>query len=192
MHESTSHHFTRHFHDHHGFLDTASIGLLPRVTTESLHRAIDEWSTGTARWHEDWLGQTDIARGLFAKLVHASPELVATGPSTSVMVALIANSLPDGARVLAPNIEFTSNLFPYLAQAHRGVEVITVNEDELAEAIDDTVTLVAISAVQSANGHVSDLTTIKERAAETGTMIAVDATQSAGWLPLHMEGLRNS
>lgn len=181
--------FTAYFEEQHGFLDTASIGLPPKTTTSSLHEAIDRWATGTARWFDDWLGLTDVARDLFATMVNTDARLVTTGPSTSVMVALIADALPPGAKVLTPAIEFTSNLFPYLVQAERGIEVITVDEDRLIEAIDSSITLVAVSAVQSANGHVTDLDAIKERANETGTMVAVDATQAAGWLPLDINGL---
>ncbi|WP_276937169.1 aminotransferase class V-fold PLP-dependent enzyme [Ferrimicrobium acidiphilum] len=181
--------FSIYFEDQHGFLDTASIGLLPKTAANSLHEAVDHWACGTARWFDDWLGLTDSARDLFAKMVHADAHLVATGPSTSVMVALIADALPPGSRVLTPAIEFTSNLFPYLVQAERGIEVISVDEDQLIEAIDSSISLVAVSAVQSANGHVTDLDAIKARASVTGTMIAVDATQAAGWLPLDMNGL---
>ncbi|WP_298346906.1 aminotransferase class V-fold PLP-dependent enzyme [Ferrimicrobium sp.] len=181
--------FTEYFEHQRGFLDTASIGLLPKATAASLHIAIDNWATGKARWFDDWLGKTDIARSLFAKMVGADEQLVATGPSTSVMVALIANALPAGARVLAPAIEFTSNLYPYLVQADRGIEIITVGEDDLIDAIDHSVTLVAVSAVQSASGHVTDLEALKQRAKRTGAMVAVDATQATGWLPLSIDGL---
>ncbi|WP_298211684.1 aminotransferase class V-fold PLP-dependent enzyme [Ferrimicrobium sp.] len=181
--------FLEHFEHQRGFLDTASIGLLPKATAARLHTAIGQWTNGTARWFDDWLGTTDIARSLFANMVGANDRLVATGPSTSVMVALIASALPSGARVLAPAIEFTSNLYPYLVQADRGIEVITVGEDDLIDAVDESITLVAVSAVQSANGHVTDLESLKERTRRTGTMVAVDATQAAGWLPVSIDGL---
>lgn len=182
-------HFAQHFGAHRPFLDTASIGLLPTATVGALHRAIDLSASGEANWFDDWLGSTDTARQLFAEMVKVDASRVATGPSTSVLVALIANSLPKGARILAPEIEFTSNLFPYLIHESRGVEVITVAEEKLVDAIDPSITLVAVSAVQSANGHVTDLDAIRARVRETGTLVAVDATQAAGWLPLTLDGL---
>ena len=90
--------FSIYFEDQHGFLDTASIGLLPKTAANSLHEAVDHWACGTARWFDDWLGLTDSARDLFAKMVHADAHLVATGPSTSVMVALIAEGSVAHAR----------------------------------------------------------------------------------------------
>jgi hypothetical protein len=43
--------------------------------------------------------------------------------------------LPAGARVVVPEIEFTSNLFPWLVHADRGVTVDTVPLEKLADAI---------------------------------------------------------
>ena len=47
---------------------------------------------------------------------------VAIGANTSSMVGLVAASLPDGARVVSAEPEFTSLLWPFLAQG-RGIEV---------------------------------------------------------------------
>ena len=62
--------------------------------------------------------------------------------------------------MLAPEVEFTSTLFPFLVQAHRGVTVRTVPAAELAGAIDASTDVVAFSAVQMATGEVADLDAI--------------------------------
>ena len=89
-----------------------------------------------------------------------------------------------GSRVLAPDVEFTSTLFPFLVQAHRGVTVRTVPAAELAGAIDDSTDVVAFSAVQMATGEVADLAAIAAAAKAHGALTLVDATQACGWLPL--------
>ena len=86
--------------------------------------------------------------------------------------------------MLAPDVEFTSLLFPFLVQEHRGVTVRLVAAHELADAIGPDVDVVAFSAVQMATGEVADLGAIASAAAEHGALTVVDATQSAGWLPL--------
>ena len=83
-----------------------------------------------------------------------------------------------------PDVEFTSTLFPFLVQAHRGVTVRTVPATELADAIDDATDVVAFSAVQMATGEVADLTRIAAAAQAHGALTLVDATQACGWLPL--------
>jgi selenocysteine lyase/cysteine desulfurase len=110
-------------------------------------------------------------------------EWVAIGANASTMVGLVAAALPDGARVLSAEGEFTSALWPFLAQG-RGIEVRTVPLAQLAGAVDARTDVVAFSAVQSSDGRLADLDAITVAAAEHGTLTVVDATQACGWLPL--------
>lgn len=165
------------------YLDTASYGLPPRPAFEALEAALADWQHGRTSW-EHWNGATDRARSTFARLVGMCAEDVATGATVSGLIGLLAASIPDGARVLSADLEFTSLLFPWLAQADRGVEVTTVPVSRLAEAIDARTTVVAFSAVQSATGEVADLDAIVASARHHGALVAVDATQACGWLPL--------
>jgi selenocysteine lyase/cysteine desulfurase len=56
--------------------------------------------------------------------------------------------------------------------------------DHLAESIDGSTDLVAVSAVQSANGRLADLEAIAEAARHHGALTLVDGTQACGWLPI--------
>ena len=109
---------------------------------------------------------------------------VAIGPNVSSMIGVVASAIPDDARVLVPDVEFTSLLFPFLVQQQRGVTVTLVPPRELAGAIDRDVDIVAFSAVQMATGEVADLDGIAAAAAEHEVVTIVDATQAVGWLPL--------
>jgi selenocysteine lyase/cysteine desulfurase len=100
------------------------------------------------------------------------------------LISVVAASIPDGARVLAPDVEFTSLLFPFLVQERRGVSTRLVPSVELAGEIGRDVDVVAFSAVQMATGEVADLDAISLAAAEHGVMTVVDATQAVGWLPI--------
>ena len=53
-----------------------------------------------------------------------------------------------------------------------------------AEAIGPDTTLVADSAVQSADGALADLAAIRAAAAEHRAKTLVDLTQAVGWLPV--------
>jgi selenocysteine lyase/cysteine desulfurase len=167
----------------HPYLNTASYGLPPMPAYEALQQALDEWRHGRTSW-EGWTESVGRARASFARLVGCRSEDVAAGATVSELVGLVAASLPEGARVLVPEVEFTSNLFPWLVQAHRGVEVRTAPLQRLADEVDAATTLVAVSAVQSSNGDVADLAAIADAAAASGALVLVDATQACGWLPL--------
>ena len=109
---------------------------------------------------------------------------VAIGSAVSAFAGLIAASLPAGARVLCAREDFTSVLFPFLAQEPRGVHVDLVALDEIAEALDARHDLVAVSSVQSADGRVAELDALAAAASRHGVRTYVDTTQSMGWLPL--------
>jgi selenocysteine lyase/cysteine desulfurase len=86
--------------------------------------------------------------------------------------------------VVAPDVEFTSLLFPFLVQEHRGVTVRLVPAGELPDALDRDVDIVAFSAVQMATGEVADLDAIAAAAAEHDVVTVVDATQAVGWMAI--------
>jgi selenocysteine lyase/cysteine desulfurase len=165
------------------YLNTASYGLPPRPAWEALQAALADWHEGRTSW-EAWGDSTERARAAFGRLVGVDPGSVAIGASVSQLVGLVAAALPDRARVVAPEIDFASLLYPFLAHEHRGVEVTTVPLDRLADAIDSRTTAVAFSAVQSATGEVADLDAIEAAARHHGALTVVDATQACGWLPL--------
>ena len=171
-----------------GWLNTASYGLPPRPAWQALQEALGDWRHGRTSW-EGWDRSTQRARESFARLVGADARDVAVGSAVSQLVGLMAAALPDGARVLAPAIEFGSNLFPYQMHESRGVTVQTVPVEELVDRIDERVDLVAVSAVQSATGEVADMSAIGAKARAAGALVVADATQAVGWLPVDVAGV---
>ena len=170
------------------YVNTASIGVPPRRAVTALEQALERWRTGRAE-AAGYDALVARARGLFAALVGTTPDRVAIGNQVSTFTGLVASALPDGAHVLAAEEDFTSVLFPFLAHGDRGVQVTTVPLAKLVDAIRPGVDLVAVSAVQSADGRVppGGLDVFAEAAARHGCLTYVDVTQAAGWLPLHAD-----
>lgn len=171
-----------------GWLNTASYGLPPRVAWDEMQAALGDWRHGRVSW-EGWGVSTERARAAFARLVGASPSDVAVGSQVSQMIGVVAASLPAGARVLVPEVEFASNLFPYLVHESRGLVVDTTPLELLVERIDESVDAVALSVVQSADGTVTDLTAVSAAARAADALVVIDATQAVGWLPLAVTGV---
>ena len=169
------------------YLNTASYGLPPRPAWDALQVALEDWRGGRTSW-EHWGSPGEEARASFARIVGVPVETVAIAANVSTLFGLVAASVPDGSRVLAPDVEFTSVLFPFMAQERRGVSVRLVPASELAGEIDADVDVVAFSAVQMATGEVADLDAIAGAAAEHDVMTVVDATQAVGWLPFDASG----
>ncbi len=166
-----------------GHLDAATSGVPPRSAVTAVEAAVTAWSTGTI---DGPAGDEDVERSrtAWATLVGAAPADVACGANVSVFVGLVAAALPAGAEVLVAEGDFTSVLFPLLAQEPRGVHVRQVPLERLVEAIDARTALVAVSAVQSADGRVLDLDALAAAADHHGADVLLDVTQAAGWLPI--------
>jgi selenocysteine lyase/cysteine desulfurase len=163
------------------YCNTASFGLPPRPAWDALQTALEEWRSGSTSW-EHWARTTDDSRAAFARLVGADPGTVAIAANVSELVGSIVTALPAGARVVVPDVEFTSTLFPLLVQER--LDVRTVPAARLADATADGADAVAFSAVQMSNGEVADIDAIVDAAAASGALTICDATQAAGWLPL--------
>ncbi len=165
------------------FLNTATYGLAPRRSWVALQQAQADWRAGTADPVAYDL-PIAAARSAYARLVGVDVARVAVGSQVSVFAGLVAAALPSGAEVLTATGDFTSILFPFFAQAERGVTVREVPLEQLADAVTDRTALVSVSAVQSADGRVADLDALHARCAATGTRILLDTTQAVGWLPI--------
>jgi selenocysteine lyase/cysteine desulfurase len=164
------------------YLNTASYGLPPTPAWKELQAVLADWRGGRTSW-EGWGDSTEAARASFARLVGVPTQWIAIGANTSSMVGLVAASLPDGARVVSTEPEFTSLLWPFLAQKRR-IEVECVPVAALADAVDERTDVVAVSAVQSSTGELADLDEVIEAATANDTRVVVDATQACGWLPI--------
>jgi selenocysteine lyase/cysteine desulfurase len=163
-----------------GWLNTASYGVPPRPAFEALQGPLDEWRRGANGW-DKWDEATGRARAAFARLVGAVPGDIALGASASQVLAPVAASLPPGSRVVIPDIEHTSNLFPWLVH---DLDVHTVPPADLPAAINERTAAVAFSLVQSATGEVAPIDDTVAAARAHGALLVADATQAAGWLPV--------
>ncbi|MEH0985946.1 aminotransferase class V-fold PLP-dependent enzyme [Micromonospora sp. CPCC 205556] len=165
-----------------GWLNTASYGLPPEPVWTAVQDALADWRVGRTSW-EGWGEATERSRAAFAGLVGVPVADVAVGSTVSQLLAPVAAALPAGATVVVPEVEFTSNLFPWLVQQERGVRVRTVPLAGLADAIEAGTDLVAFSLVQSADGAIAPYAEIVAAARAHGALVVVDATQACGWLP---------
>jgi selenocysteine lyase/cysteine desulfurase len=162
------------------YLNTATMGLPPRRAIDALHAVLDRWQRGLSDATEFDAAVTRSRAG-YAALVGVDQAVVAVGPQVSVFAGQIAASLPAGAEVISAANEFTSVTFPFWA---RGLAVTEIPLADIADALTERTALVAVSAVQSADGTVLDVDTLLAAAARTGTRVLLDTTQAVGWFPI--------
>lgn len=172
-----------HFDPDGIYLATATCGLPPRQTSERMTAVLDAWRRGSVSALQ-FDATVVAARAGYAALVGVDPGRVAIGHQVSPLVGLVAASLPTGTTVLLAEGEFTSVSFPFAAQEPRGIRLKVAPLDVLAEHVTPEVGLIAVSAVQSADGRLADLDAISLAAEQVGADVLVDLTQAAGWLPV--------
>ncbi|HEX5470204.1 MAG TPA: aminotransferase class V-fold PLP-dependent enzyme [Gaiellaceae bacterium] len=168
-----------------GYLDTAAYGLPPRSTLAAAEQALADWRGRTSwlRWEEDG----EACRELFARLVGAEAAEIAFVSAASVGAGIVAASLPAraGANVVLYERDFDSVVFPWRPLAERGIELRLLPLEALADGVDERTALVAVSAVQSADGRVPDLAALKA----TGARIFLDGTQAVGGTAVDLDGV---
>jgi selenocysteine lyase/cysteine desulfurase len=163
------------------YCNTASYGLPPRPAWDALQAALADWQGGRTSW-EQWGESTEAARAAFARIVGVEVARVAVGSTVSELVGSVVTALPAGTRVVIPNIEFTSLLFPLLVNSR--LDVRTVPVAEVAGVVAEGAGAVAFSAVQMSTGEVADVDAILDAAAAVDAVTICDATQAVGWLPI--------
>ena len=167
------------------YCNTASIGLPPRRALEALALAHEAWRLGDAE-PAGYDGAVDAARARFATLSGTTPARVAIASQLSTCAGLVASALAPGDEVLCAEGDFSSLLFPFLADP-RGLAVRPVPLERLIDSIRPSTRLVAVSAVQSADGRVLDLAALAEAAGRHDALTFVDTTHAVGWLPVESE-----
>ncbi|HEX2315468.1 MAG TPA: aminotransferase class V-fold PLP-dependent enzyme [Thermomonospora sp.] len=163
------------------FLNTATYGLPPRRAQQAMADAERDRAAGLLV-PADLDEAVDRSRRAFARLLGLPPAHVAVGSQASYFVGLAAASLPDGATVLLAEGDFTSVLFPFLARPSLNVKVVPL--DRITDAVDASIDLVAVSAVQSADGRIAPMDDLIDAAHTHHAKVLLDVTQAAGWLPL--------
>jgi cysteine desulfurase/selenocysteine lyase len=181
-----------------GYLDTAAEGLPAPGVEEAVAEYLREKSKGTPGRRRHFEAE-QMARHAAADLIGASIENVAFLPTASDALNILAASLPwkAGDRVVTTDLEFPSNVLPWLALRERGIEVRVVASrggalrlEDLTAAIDERTRLVTISQVSYKTGAwFPDTTELAGTVHAAGALLCVDATQALGRCPVPLAGV---
>jgi selenocysteine lyase/cysteine desulfurase len=161
------------------FLNTPTYGLPPSFLIDALLDCVSHWQAGTME-ASSFDGPVRAGRAGYAALTGVPVDSVTMGGNVSAILGLVAAAVPDGSRVATLAGEFTSTTFPFAAQAGRGVTVTELAPRELVSAAGDF-DVVTASLVQSANGAVLDVDTLRHTVVGTDTLTVIDITQALGW-----------
>lgn len=180
------------------YLNHASISPIPASVTQAVVEVTEAISQhGSDGFHAyDYLF-ADLPEQV-GKLVNTEPEQVTFVQNTSVGLNLIAQSLPlqAGDNVLLCDVEFPSNVYPWMNLARKGVETRLVPAQDggltlevLDAARDSRTRVVAVSVVQFFTGRHEDLVALGKYCDRHNLLLIVDAIQGAGLVPVDMQAM---
>lgn len=172
-----------YFRGGRGYLSACSMGLPPAGVTQATYNHAVDWAEGKTS-PAGYAATVERVRSHYAELVSVPVTDVAIASQTSVIAGTIAASVPAGAEVVCVDGDFSSMVYPFLAQQLRGVTVRHVPLARLADAIREDTYLVAFSLVQSGDGAVADVDAILARSKDVGAFTFCDLTQAAGAMPV--------
>lgn len=175
--------------DGRAWLNTAHQGPLPRPAVVAGERAVALKATPQRITDEDFTAIPERLRGLLAGLVGGHPEHIVLGNSTSYGLHLIANGLrwADGDEVLTIEGDYPATVLPWQRLVRDGVQVRALQPHDggldpqaLATEIGPRTRLLAVTWVNSFNGHALDLAGLGAVCRRADVLLVVNASQALG------------
>ena len=176
------------------YLNNASIGPCSRRVTAAVTEFLSEVQMRGRRNYPNWCRYVDeTARARAARLIGAEPSEIAWVPNTTQGICLVANGLEwrNGDNVIIADIEYPSNVYPWMNLKDRGVEVRWIEASDgrietsaIEKLIDRRTRLISLSSVQFANGFRLDLDGLCELRDKHGVLVHLDAIQHLGALAM--------
>jgi len=183
------------------YLNTASVCLM----YSGAERAVVEWTHDLAEngtIHFDEAAEERVFATLHesaARLFNCRPEEIAVGSSATELLASLAWAVAPaaGSNIVSTRLEFPSTIYPWARVARQtGAEVRLADTkrddpqaDDLLDLIDPRTAVVCVSDVIYSTGRRRDVAGLADAAHRSGALLVVDATQSAGAIPIDVGAL---
>jgi selenocysteine lyase/cysteine desulfurase len=174
------------------YLNQASLGLIGQPAVTAMHTFIDNVARHGNFYmsDRDEVAYFDTLRERASRLLHCDSRQVAIVASASEILGQLPMLLQPRPKstILAVSSDFPALTRPWLrlaAQKDHSVRFVDDQPtcdltDTLIQAIDESVSVVAVSSVQYATGAVVDISRLRQATAEVSACLIVDATQAAG------------
>lgn len=183
------------------YLNHASIAPIPRPAQDAIHQAADQLTSDPAGFFApSGNPPADLFTRFSTEMAHyvnaAHPQEIVPLTSTSGGMNILARAVDwsPGDNAVMCDVEFPSNVYPYMALAGQGVELRLVPADQggltlaaLEQGVDDRTRVVVVSSVQFLSGHRADLAALGAFCRQRDILFMVDAIQSAGHIPIDVQ-----
>ena len=184
------------------YMNHATMGPLSTDMFYGIDMRADEIMRHGSVNHMDWEDDIIQTRMMYAQLLECRPEEVSFIRDTCDGVNLVANGI-DWRRddnVVLVRGEYPANVYPWMNQKHRGVEIKWVRKrddgrvpvEDITAAVDGNTRVVALSFVDWIDGYRYDLEAIGDFCNRRNIFFFVDAIQGLGAIRIDVQKMKIS
>lgn len=175
------------------YFNHASTGPMCKPVIDKINEILVERSESKPDEYELFLSAAEETKNLLARYINTESERIAFIDNTSNGLNILANGInwQRGDNIILNDIEFPSNVYPFLNLQKKGVKVSfvtsvdgVVSAEDIINAVDENTKLISISYVQFLSGYKIDLEKLGDFCSNRGIILSVDAIQGLGALRL--------
>ena len=181
------------------YLISNSLGAMPRGVYDSLHYYADTWAEqGVSAWGTGWFELPQTVGNKIAPLMGAAPDSVLVHQNASIANSILFGSLDFSDRerdkVVITELDFPSDVYvlrrwlPEHMRIHMvpSSDGITIDTDELLDAIDERTRLVSVSHVLFRSAYIMPAKEIVAKAHSVGAQVVFNGYHSVGVIPVEV------
>jgi len=185
------------------YLVSNSLGAMPRTVADSLAQYVDQWGElGVRAWGKGWWEMPVRVGDEIAPLIGAGTGQVVMTPNVTMSQASVLSALDYSAprnRIVMTALDFPSVSYVYRSLATRlGAELVvvpaaadglSVDLQQLLDAIDSRTRLVAISHVLFKSAYIMDVAAVCQKAHSVGALVSLDSFHAVGVIPVDVRAI---
>lgn len=178
------------------FFNHAAISPLSDSVKQAILIGSDMQGIGRAIYSERVDVEYEHGKELIARLVGSDKSRISYIQNTSIGMSIISLGInfEPGDNIVIPELEFPSNVLPWIQLESKGVEIRKVSSkngkvtaEMLFHAVDRKTKIVALSEVQYYCGYKVNLEKISSLCKKNDALFIVDGTQSVGAFDINVE-----
>ena len=182
------------------YLISNSLGAMPRGGYDSLRYYADTWAEqGVSAWGTGWFELPGTVGDKIAPLMGAAPGTVLAHQNASIANSILFGALdfsdPRRDKVVITELDFPSDVYALRSwmpdhirvQMVKSPDGITIDTDELLDAIDESTRLVSVSHVLFRSAYIMPAKAIVEKAHSVGAQVVFNGYHSVGVIPVEVE-----
>ncbi len=178
------------------YFNHAATSPLSKRISNKLSDYLIERGSGKIDNYPNWLDAANQTKQMLAELINATNDRIAFTDNTSNGINILARglNLKNGDEIILNDVEFPSNVYPFLNLQQKGVKVRFAKSDKFivtAEKILSCVTgktkIISVSAVQFLSGYRTELKKIGEYCRDKNIVFCVDGIQALGAVNIDVE-----